>query len=257
MYADVRPSDEFERLIFEGRIAYDESSAEECRELGESCTLGKPGVCADLWEGTVPTGGTCTTAVECAGLATCWYDSDSEGTGTCEPMLEPGEPCTTADRCAAHGTENATCIDVNGEKQCRVSVPLPDAVEGSRCGAWLEGDELVQAGCVQGAFCNEEGICTTFFAPGEACELNGIGCGNEAQCWGTCLPIVTRDAEGEPCGVEDELVGDCNPEWLACVDGVCEPKGDGSQGAICDVHQYFNACDEGLDCRSGRCVRVQ
>lgn len=248
---------EFEQAIFEGRIVYDERAAEECRSLGSSCILGDAGVCMNRWEGSVPTDGACTLSAECAGLARCQYTSDFEDTGRCVPLLEPGEPCTpdlVPQICVARGAERAACIDVNGESQCRASVPLPDGPAGSRCGAWLEEDELVQAGCMPGNFCSDEGSCTPFRALGEPCALNSNECGNEAECWGTCVPIVTRDQEGDSCGYGEDVIEDCNPEWLACLDGICEAKGDGSKGSICDDHPFFNDCNAGLECPDGHCV---
>jgi hypothetical protein len=116
--------------------------------------------------------GTCTTQTvqtECAPPAQCVYGFDI--TGTCQPLLQPGDACTNGD----FDCPNTMHCDANNTCQ-------PGAAIGQPCEVTGDGEQIL---CVVGA-CNTNAgtianpVCTTT-APGATC-VQDAECGPNALC---------------------------------------------------------------------------
>ena len=151
---------------------------------GNGATCGPPALVAcgqGLYCSNLVTGGTCqpqhatgscaaqSEQIECAPPAQCVTGFDI--TGTCQPLLQPGDPCVNGDfDCpfTMHCAGNNTC--------------QPGASIGQPCLVTGDGEQIL---CVVGACDTNAGtivnpVCTTI-APGAAC-LQNADCGPDALC---------------------------------------------------------------------------
>jgi hypothetical protein len=250
----------------EGRVTFDQDAASRCLSAtSETCPASAdlagfaspPGVCRSVYAGPVPAGGACTFDEECSGGARCAIESDApDAVGRCEPRLDAGDACRFHDQCAARDSAVAQCLDDDGMPRCGASPVQADRGEDERCGTWFEDGRLQQAACSAMLRC-AAGICVPKLPLGTQCSASS-DCACGARCvfgsQGGCTPLEIRTQAGDSCGVLPELVAECDAERLACVDGVCRPKGDGSSGSVCDPQQAFGACDDGLGCSGGMCT---
>jgi hypothetical protein len=177
------------------------------------------GPCADMWVGTVPTGGPCGFDVEsfvCAPGATCILGLDL--CGTCEPAAAIGEACGGPGgiRC----TPDAECVE---------SICVQRPLAGQAC-----DPEGVR--CALGASCAETRcVGPAIVGVGDSCD-QANRCPYHAFCiGGTCVLAASLGQSCTPGEVE------CDSGW--CDDGTCAPlKFDGEP------------CDLANECRGGRCV---
>lgn len=249
----------------EGRVTFDPDAARRCLSAtSETCFaavdlagVATPGVCRSVYAGSVPAGSECAIAEECNGGARCAIESDvPDAVGRCEPRLDAGEVCRSHDQCAARGSAVALCLDDDGMQRCGASAVQADRGEDERCGTWFEDGQLHQATCSVMLRC-DAGICVPKLPLGTQCSARS-DCACNATCvfgsQGGCTPVAIRTQAGDSCGVLPGVVAECDAERLACVDGVCRPKGDGSSGSVCDQQQLFDVCDDGLVCSGGICT---
>lgn len=251
-----------------------ELGAECLRFLRESCADVLPGACRDAFVGTVSLGAQCFSSEECEGDGFCFAENRA-GIGRCEERSAPGEPCEVDDECSSHGSSVAVCFagdetvaDAGAPESSRTCHARPvasDRVAGQFCGTWLDHDELRIATCNAATYC-AEGVCVDNAVVGgdclEKCEAGALcvplpprpgepspGPFNP----GRCIPFVVQTDVGDPCGAVSEPFLDCDARTLACVEGRCQRKGDGSEGSVCDLGLRGIDCDS-RRCEAGRCA---
>jgi hypothetical protein len=231
-----------------GTVKYDGESARICLDaLTIDCAdLVEPAACDDVFRGTVPAGGACVTAVECADGGRC---------------LEP-DTCTVA--CCV-GTCEAVGAPIAIGGACDFPFSSTPCVEGAFCandrtctarrlvGAACEGaaDE-----CLEPAVClyRPDGsgeTCTVISTePGAACIPGAnFGCGRaDETCNATTSLCTKRAAPGAPCQTYGDCVG-----YAYCDAAVGTCKLRPTLGQACD-NNTDAWCVGGLICPNGVCA---
>jgi hypothetical protein len=253
---------ELEAALHRGTTRYEPDRAEACLQAArETCMHGEAGVCQHVFTGTVAPGGACVVDEECVDGGACVGSDAPDSPQFCESRRAQGEECGNAIYCAANPGEVAFCEDFDGSQRCYAATTVQEVAEGESCGMWpLEASGEVEVFfCAAGLRC-ASGVCGSLLEAGDPCESDE-DCGRDAICMSGeygCTPILIREEVGDSCGLDLETIPgvheDCDADTLACVDGVCELKGDGSEGSICDERQFAYGCDEGLACESSHCV---
>lgn len=213
------------------------------------------------------------------------------GCGVCVPLHEVGEPCD------GHGWvgQNIECAPGLVCTHYDGGVCIAPPRSGGRCGLFAdcpEGESCTNerdgtcipdalpalgAACVPGRGCSSELLCMETCPTGEPCAW-GTTCGDGSACGsvGVCVAPVMDDA---PCGERAPCVTSG-----ACIDGICRPSELGEpcaevgcrEGTYCDYRDdgtsrcraaetvgvgeacdWLAACERGLACDAGRCVRVR
>lgn len=234
-----------------GDVAYDELPAAEIDAICDymvHCGLAAGGsLCADAWGGVLHPDPNLDAAVENGSVK---YDEDAakacletirggacssgfifqgDAPGSCDDIFKgtvaDGGACWIDEQCVSKQCQTSGCADACCEGMCVAATP-PAAI-GEACGD----------GCVDGAFCDSNGVCAALKQSGEACGgfdecAGGLGC-----LAGTCQK---GPAEGEPC-VEFQCALP-----LACDPGTvtCEPLPGEGEACV----PAANNCKIGLTC---------
>jgi hypothetical protein len=232
-----------------GRIEYSADAAGECFDELRDYDCVFPGYhastsCDDVFRGTVPEGGACFVAAECADFATCTLnDPNCNATTTCCPgtcgaprrTVMKGQSCDELDRCedgtyckpAASGTGSGTCSAW--------------ATEGAAC------DELDS--CVNPLVCSGSAGVRTCVRPagsGETCDpARSTECADSRQ---HCDPTTLKCVDALPAGAACERHEECSAH-ASCVDGTCQD--DLAEGAACTTDGPD--CGGLAECVDGTC----
>jgi hypothetical protein len=246
-----------------GAIRFVPAAVASCLEEARSCSfanrnnLSRSGpACRDVFEGTVPLGGACHRAEECAGDAHCSIALACPG--TCVARQPAGGSCDVAD----------DCDDSRGYQACRSDPTLPNLVcvpiavaaaakVGAPCTAVL-GDGTTFVPCETGSWCDGDdltspstGICRLPLASGTPCDDADTLCVDGDSCFdrASCKPLRFGSNVGDDCN--DDTGPWCDPfARLSCVSGKCQTLGDGKAGSACstgDIHGQFD-CEPGTLC---------
>lgn len=219
------------------RACLDAFARASCEEISKMDALVP--VCPDIFQGTVPVGGSCRINEECNGG---WCDAEphEKCPGICVAWLATGEDCSGSwDRRCAPGL----WCDPNLFRCTERS----SAAEGESCAG--------EVGCAYGLTCDEgTSLCRPLklVGEGEVCG-NGALCDRGLRCFSaadkqTCKRVSVGHTEGAACWPEmydaacdltDGLF--CDPYKSRCVllPGAGEPC---LYGEVCDPWQAF--CDE-------------
>ncbi len=240
--------------VKDGTIKYDSGKAGDCADSrgGTSCTF--PGFhsdnpCADVFTGTVPTGGSCVIDLQCANFGECVATSPSCDpeimccVGTCMGSVAEspiGGPCANdLNFCV----ENSYCKQGTGTGPGTCTALV--AAEGAAC------DEI--DACVNPFYCNlnfqtNTGTCKKPAASGAACSrMDLLPCADSRDyCDATTLTCVKDVAVGGTCGAGIQCVG-----YATCIAGTC--VADIAAGGACQV-DAGGQCAGDLDCVGGKCT---
>lgn len=264
LYAEATPPDrKLEAALRRGTVEYHPARAAECfATMRDTCITENVGACQHTLTGRISVGRACTLSDECEKGTRCVGDDESGTNSSCVPDIPHGDLCGALVPCPVLPGEVGLCETLDGTARCYVASTIKRAVLGEPCGMSdpNEKGEVELTRCDNYLRCGE-GVCTSVLEAGDACDSHE-DCGPDATCaWDVCVPIVVRDHEGDSCDFDDvtnpQLFEDCNVDYLACVDGRCQVKGDGSEGSVCDRWQSLYACNDGLDCdsNSSHCVQ--
>jgi hypothetical protein len=229
-----------------GRVTFDEAGARTCVEAirNRSCDnqlatqKALADACAKMFVGTVPEGGSCLFAAECAGGGTCntamCMGNGACCLGVCEKKPAPvavGGDCTTnpcvesayCDGAAMPPTcqtrkDNGDACDAQGQckegQRCDVKGPVPTCYLLSKRGAGCN-PALEAGGCISDDdYCHPmDRKCTVLPGDGKPCTEAGE-CLDYAYCdAGTCRK---RPVEGEACSDTLKCLG-----TMKCTDMLC------------------------------------
>jgi len=227
-------------------------SEEECngRRAGEFCELDlecSSGKCADN-TCLSANGSSCSMDQDCASAVCC--PSETEDRYECAPtcvLAGVGAECTWDAQCATGTCSESTCAPCGdadcvaalcGERQC-------GSVSGVPCGT-----------CLDGTYCQGEGMCVDACADVECGTSHGADCGactgqdycNAGQCEDPCATVECGENQGVNCGdctgTDYCNAGQCED---ACVDVECGEN----QGVDCGT------CAGATElCDAGECVDV-
>jgi len=231
-------------------------------------------------EGTIETGSACAFSSQCATLACGRFGEDD--CGVCLPILEPGDPCASAQGACPAGTEcTGTC-----ESSLQFNLPAGTACEvvaqcesGHVCRANAQGGRTCQPlfrigetcaaswECAEGYCDADSGQCTASAAIGMACPEDGWGhvrsCASNAFCDEGLAPATCAARAGvtEPCWLREGVVddrGNCEGELrCSCTDENCGERRcrfERKAGEECGDTEA--ACITGTECRAGVCTPV-
>jgi hypothetical protein len=219
-----------EQSLAAGRVHADATVAGRCQALlaSDPCTRGFISsarfrdVCGAVFQGTVPAGSRCFSAVDCAGRGVCepleWEARLACGRGICGPPRPArssdgacltDEDCLTGSACAPFGYDPQT-----GSSHC---VPFTTVADGQSCA-------LVSAKCAANSWCALDddttiAVCRALPQDGQSCT--GTKCASLAS---------------------------------ACIGSVCQPRG--KLGDVCTADPGENSCRDYLDCVDGTCRRL-
>lgn len=245
-----------------GAIAYDPAHAEQCLAdlraafcdgtLNRTGTWGIPS-CFDALRGTVPLGGPCVTAYDCAdgycnsgsacGMGVCTRsaqdcggtrcDTESEycdfATESCRPRREPGASCDYG-QCAT----GAFC----------------DAAQGGTCVAWgstpAGGACVIEYSCATELICDENRCAAPVFgAAGAPCTLSGA----RACEPGLVCRLAARETEGT-CGAPLPAGSSCAADFVCAPGTMCNVWGD----STCTPYRADGeTCQSFAQCASRSC----
>ncbi len=231
--------------VVAGRAHYDGTAAHECLAglAARGCTVfdlynrapRELGVCAQVFEGTVGTGGACRSSDECSSafcnVPTNPVDGPTCGVGACgtvDRIASIGESCAGGRACDF----DAYCAD---DGNCR-----PAQQVGEPCGGEL-GDCEAALHC-QGGVGTERGVCRRLVPEGDTCEtLYGPGCdrldnvcfadrcqarrqaGESCQDGAPCVALATcADGTCVPLSLACTFDADCGGAGLECASGACK-----------------------------------
>lgn len=251
-----------------GRVRYDQAAALHClQQLASACAAVRP-ACEQVLVGVVPPGEPCHSGHECRPGAWCdrstcpgtcrlqggagaevatpeacnspVVDGLEDGGFRCGALLQLGEACDAASRCAAG-------LRCGVEQRCEAAVPEPTQFSrrGEACTGAFQGIAL--RFCQLGLACHlltaTEGVCGARFEVGQRCTGDPRGCVRNARCsGGECVPL---NDVGSSCLQTTDCV-----EGLAChADGRCGARLGRRSTCTSSLD-----CLEGLRCESRVCV---
>jgi hypothetical protein len=275
---------DLQRLVAAGTVRYDPIAAGRCvARAATSCVFWREraGVCAEVFTGTVATGGPCWRHEECAGDGYCVQMSATVSPrcpGQCRPRVPLGAACTgIGDSCSRRGAVGHVWCGAASPLATSVCYDLRDGAptpEGAPCGEIRANDALYfEARCAAGLYCPsspaDPSTRTCLRLP-----TRGMPCNLRVRCWesecvvgadrrtATCGDSLVRSRVGERCSPPGTLpsAGSCNPvARLTCNSGgVCESLGDGREGSRCSTDSGGSfTCNAGLYCdrTALRCLR--
>ena len=195
-------------------IKFDKKAAQQCLDelatTASSCPVGdEPAVCSRVLTGSVPPGGDCTYAFQCAprpGKVDC-----SVTQGICREQVpaQHGQECSTES--GPQWTSCYTDDDENFYCDLDTTICRPKSGVGEPCGKWTGscpvetacsedklclsrvpvGGDCSSARCVLEAYCDAANVCQPDRKPGEPCESGdecpGDNCDFDAGVCGTAL----------------------------------------------------------------------
>ena len=260
LFDQQAPTNNIELAVSDGRVIYYADKLSECLSTARSaCNLDLESVpaCHQVFEGTVAVGGTCRINEECVGDAFC-DQSDSGCPGTCVARAARGAGCSW----------DGDCSQVEGPSACsNVDICVPEATAapaslGATCGTAATDTASTVTPCAAGLYCDydfdlDKSICKQYAAEGAACGdgercASGLACTPSAS-GRSCTKVAIVNAVGAVCNETDptKAYAGCNVfARLRCVEGQCQPLGDGSVGSGCapnfdleGICDYGNFCD--------------
>jgi hypothetical protein len=280
----------FQSAIDAKRISYDGTKVTACTDALKKAgcdllTQRIASLCADVIQGTVDGGGTCSLNAECRKGLFCERAKAGPGgaieascPGKCTELLASGQPCATSDECK----DGLVC----SHSKCAEPVK-----EGAACSKDTGPDCLPNLACV-----GTPGTCKAFDAvlsgaEGAACDLGGTLCKSGLVCAivgvdaaGKLKTLCEKPASGQKCHVgfpESCPTGQFCELPAGTVDGLCKIlPGDGEAcakqipsdakspatlcraGTVCDapggtcktVGKDGAACASAAECLSGICA---
>ncbi|MCA9601221.1 MAG: hypothetical protein R3A78_11380 [Polyangiales bacterium] len=222
---------ELERLIREGRILFDQTAFLTClTNLAENCSFVAidDTICGDVLQGTVDEDGACTQSEECKSGLYCDTTGGDTCPGTCAPVKELGDSCSSSEECAGSSDGTPVCF----EDTCYSLKSLTPSLQGQDCKLEVGGVPYVVnfTPCAPGFACDgDTGTCNAMVAPEGLCQPDSV-----CSAGHVCAPSS-----------EDETLR-CRPIRVRALDDDCTGEFD-----ICDLSARL-VCDEG----SGTCVSV-
>jgi hypothetical protein len=245
------------RQLAQGSLRIQNEALEACLDFQRSCLLAEGAnffqPCREVFEGSVPTGGSCRFDDECAGDAYCMEAAADAGAspgcpGTCASRKPAGSPCGSSSECA--GLYTSCDFDpVAGVDSCR-DVSVVEGIEpGAACGQTGESELSV---CRADLWCGSTGtgrtVCRELIPPDGACQSDFEVCADGYFCAaptpGSCQPVTVAGA-GEACDYDGLAFCDVFGGFF-CVGGRCEGDSSGDIGTPCGTDAYN--CDIGLFC---------
>ncbi len=237
-----------------GTIQYDEGKAGECLDqiASSSCEFeGFHGTnaCADLFVGTVATGGACFVDEECANAGECAITDD-----TCDPNAAccPGV-------CQGGSTEVALGGACNGDKACAANTYCkPGAVQGAdgTCSALNTAEGTACDGidaCVNPMYCNfdfgtnEFTVCTKAAASNATCDPTVlIACADVRDYCDATMTCVRAAGAGQACAPEG---AECLA-YATCTNMTCVTDPLAGDACVVDAEP---SCLGTLECTAGTC----
>jgi hypothetical protein len=211
-------------------------------------------ICAEVFEGSTPLGGTCSRGLECAGDAYCALEDFQQCPGICTARKQAGEACMYDNDCALGGAQGVFCDlpeqGSQGEDQgvCVRATQVTHVAEGEACSVMAQGNEATLALCNEGLVCvgtreGENYRCQKPVAAGGVCTDN-----RECEAGSICLRDPDQEDAEEPVRHCQRFVR--HGEGETCNAG---PGGfNGADSIICWSLTVPLACDE-----TGHCARAQ
>jgi hypothetical protein len=240
-----------------GRVIYDADKATSCLNAIQSapCPSSSNGWspftwgCRGVFQGTVTTGATCFSDMECTSGHCKWSLSDTYNCassccpGTCAALVDVGASCFTDDRsgdCVHAAYCKGPASFSNGTCQARVA-------QGETCYRWLD------VPCQAGLFCDYDSLtCMPYAKDGQPCSTSSCdnydsycdptrgncqarlkvgapcmnygdsGCVGYAQCLNGICTLLP--GAGEACTVPDGGYNYASCRWgvTGCIDGICQ-----------------------------------
>ena len=222
--------------------------------------------CRTAFRGSSQLGGPCSRPEDCADDVDCVVQTTCPGTCTQRMVvLKPrGDFCAESSECD-RSQGDIECVHVSwrdpdtgaaeDSNTCELVTRFPPAKLDERCSAG-EGTEIRL--CDEGLYCSAErlptgyltGTCRPAVVLGGACGTGPPCADADASCFdGTCQSLTLAHDAGDACGGPVR----CDAfERLFCNEGVCELKGDGSEGARCYAvdEDTIIDCEPGLICHA-------
>ena len=251
-----------------GTSSYDPAAMRRCLDVYPqlSCDYSNEtsllAACNDVWQGTVPIGGACTSNYECAGNPDSNYcASDGTCPGHCQARGQLGQTCANDDECdLALECDSSTDVCVNRLKlgdPCGNSTAATGACGGfTHCAQDSSGTYRCQS-LFGTAAANEGDICTSgLCASGLVCEATSeqtdgaaspavMRCQKKASAGGAC-----RYAYGNPCPDGQY----CPASYGATSSAQCTPQVAPNQSC---AGTYVAECQSGATCSNNVCVAIQ
>jgi len=205
----------YQTEIASDKASYDATKAGECvswaASVSQTCASNPaPGPCDQVFTGTVPNGGACTSSVDCVKPAGGGVYCDSshkcvqeprgkEGDGCFATCTESGSSLSCGSGVGPVGGGNATCYTNDGlycaqSGQCEklAAIGASCATDmGCVAGAWCDSQShkcvaTVPAGsaCTDDAACQEGNYCDPVSSKCAAAKANGSACERDSECAG-------------------------------------------------------------------------
>jgi hypothetical protein len=199
--------------------------------------------CREVFDGTVPVGGSCNLSEECAADAMCLVGEPGGAaacSGTCVARRDAGATCTVDRECAGGPGTWPVCH----EGRCVVVQIEPTAAAGQACGRH-EIDRI--RSCPDGSWCPRVAIgrevpCVALVGLGESCspgEPPYAECAEGRCVSGRCQGYDVVRAPGEACTGDAVCDGFAS---LFCNGGTCA-LATGAPGSDCAVGPWFTEDD--------------
>ncbi len=261
--------EELRRAVESGKATYDETKAGACIDAIEklSCAnfdLDSLPECNAAVKGTVPDGGDCESANECAETAS-YCKVEAACPGKCTPRSPAGAECDSDESCAA-GLEctgsGQTCArpalageacDGEGSPSCQIGLACVGADETGTPGRCTDPDDIFSEAV--GKPCDLEA--STLCKIGASCVVTAIDAG------GLVMECKDAVASGAPCNLgapdicPNDEVCDLTVEQLmqGTTEGKCRPLP--TAGQACSEAFGAPECSVGNTCVEGQCVAIQ
>lgn len=105
-------------LAFLDRHSCQHGSSDGGLGLLGNLTLHLPGICRNVYAGTLALGEPCNESAQCEGDSYCAFAGEL-GPGTCTPRTAPGTPCTNDGSCSVTEEQIPECVLASdGTRQC-------------------------------------------------------------------------------------------------------------------------------------------
>jgi hypothetical protein len=220
------------------KATYDATAAAKCLDAVKAALQACVGfedaisgaACSDVFQGTVPDGGSCVTTADCVNHDECDFDPNAApGAGgmVCIGMYSDVAPHGKAGD-ACFGTCN---VIADGSTYCssdgdQTAAPYCYGSEGLVCASDTKlctklapvGAACAQGGCVKGAFC-QAGTCAAQLDSG-SCLMDPDACSAQTYCEQNTRMCAPKTVDGLFCRDDSE-----------CVSGKCEASQCGPLGA--------------------------
>lgn len=239
-----------------GTLIFNEDAAAACVDGVRNQGCAFPGLhtadpCAELFTGTVATGGACNIDIECTGNALC-----EPADPACDPTVACCPGTCGADTSVEPQPIGGAC-ESSGDCELQAFCDIPDGAQAGTCAALLQ----------QGATCTDLFSCVDPLI----CELDfqtGVGtCEEPAAREATCdpnrlIPCTDLrdfcDPAASTCNPAIDVGGTCDDAsgifcigFATCLNGTC--AADPGAGDTCPT-DGSQSCLGGLECDAGTCA---